>query len=156
VISRKGNVPVAVVEAGPADAPLLAELHAESFDNPWTADEFARLCATPGASCLIAASDGEPVAFALVRSAAGEAEIITIATRPFARRRGVARRLLLEIAARLEEGGGKDLFIEVARSNDAAVALYRALGFAEAGLRPGYYLRPEGVREDAIVMRRAI
>lgn len=155
-IRRAGEVPLAIREAGQEDAPLLADLHAESFDNPWTASEFSRLCAMPGAMCLIADEDGEPVGFALMRSAAGEAEIVTIATRPFARRHGVARRLLLDIVARLGACGAKDLFIEVARSNDAAMALYRALGFAAAGLRRGYYLRPEGVREDAILMRRPI
>ena len=35
---------------------------------------------------------------------------------------------------------------------DRARALYRRCGFAEVGLRRGYYPLPEGAREDAIVM----
>jgi ribosomal-protein-alanine N-acetyltransferase len=43
------------------------------------------------------------------------------------------------------------LWLEVRQSNDRARALYRRVGFAEVGLRRGYY--PAAVqREDAVVM----
>jgi ribosomal-protein-alanine N-acetyltransferase len=47
-------------------------------------------------------------------------------------------------------------FIEVGASNHAARALYAALGFTEAGLRPGYYRRGQGPAEDAILMRKGL
>jgi ribosomal-protein-alanine N-acetyltransferase len=155
-IRPSGSMQFSVREAGEADAPIFATLHAECFDNPWTMQDFAQLAAMPGALCLIAAENGEPIAFALARAAAGEAEIITVGTRPFARRRGMAQRLLQECMARLKGLGATDLFIEVARSNGAAIALYRSTGFVEAGVRRGYYARPSEAGEDALVMRRAI
>jgi ribosomal protein S18 acetylase RimI-like enzyme len=114
----------------------------------------ARLVAMPGASALIAASQGEPCAFVIVRKAADEAEILTLGTRPFARRRGAARSLINALNTSLLHNGTKSLFIEVAASNEAALRLYQSLGFIAAGNRRRYYEIPGGTPEDAIVMRR--
>ena len=138
--------------AGPSAAPVMAELHAEAFEECWTAGAFGDLLRMPGAAGLIALELGEPVAFLLTRSAADEAEIITIGTRPGAQRRGVARRLLEQGLAALSAQGLHQVFLEVAASNLAARNLYAALGFREAGRRKGYYRRMDGV-EDAVVMR---
>ena len=102
---------------------------------PWTAAEFAQAywpCPEPSAS-LRDESD-EPVGFVLLRSAADEAEIITIGTRPFARRRGIGQRAH-RCSARSFCGNAAStrLLIEVAASNAPALALYRQVGFAAAG-----------------------
>ena len=47
--------------------------------------------------------------------------------------------------------GARQVFLEVRPSNPGAIALYRAEGFNEIGLRPNYYPAAKG-REDAIVM----
>jgi ribosomal-protein-alanine N-acetyltransferase len=47
------------------------------------------------------------------------------------------------------------VFLEVRPSNAAARGLYAAAGFAEAGVRRGYYPAREG-REDAVVLQRSI
>jgi ribosomal-protein-alanine N-acetyltransferase len=77
-----------------------------------------------------------------------------IATRPHAQRRGVARILLEHQIAALKSSGVNQLFLEVADSNAAARGLYEALGFKQAGLRRGYYQRPGGSPEDALVLSR--
>lgn len=136
-----------------AAAPLLAALHAESFEEGWTAAAFEELLRMPGATAAIARDNDEPLAFVLLRHAADEAEIITIATRPQAQRRGVARQLLESQMRELARQGVRFMFLEVAASNAAALALYHTIGFREAGRRKGYYQRRHG-REDAIVMRR--
>ena len=138
------------------DAALFAELYAECFDNPWDATAFAQLMAMPGAAPVIAIETGIPVAFALLRQAADEVEIITIGTRPFARQRGVAKAMLDHQFTELLPAGAATAFLEVARSNVAAQALYRSCGFSEAGVRSGYYERHGSAREDAIVMRKVL
>ena len=50
-------------------------------------------------------------------------------------------------------GGAETLFLEVAVDNTAAIALYRAAGFASAGTRKGYYDRGAAGRVDALVLR---
>ena len=143
-------------EATAAEAGIFAALHAECFDNPWNEADFAALMAAPGAAAGLALDAGEPVGFALLRRAADEAEIISIGTRPFAQRRGIARGLIAAETGVLARLGVTKLFLEVAASNISARALYAACGFSEAGTRRDYYGRAHGGREDAIVMRKEI
>lgn len=150
----RANTRVAIRKASSSESVILAAMHAECFDNPWGAAEFAKLMAMPGAEALIALDGAEPLAFLLARQAADEAEILTIGTRPFARRRGLALRLMDELTAGLPEA--RRLFIEVARGNQAARALYERAGFRVAGERPGYYERQGTQREDALVMAKAL
>jgi tRNA threonylcarbamoyladenosine biosynthesis protein TsaB len=138
-----------------ASAALLATLHVEAFAEGWDAASFTQLLAMPGAEAVLALEAEEPVGFLLTRRAADEAEIITIATRPGARRRGIGRQLLSHHLNDLAARGVNHMFLEVAASNAAAIALYAASGFTEVGRRKAYYQRPEG-REDAIVMRRGL
>jgi [ribosomal protein S18]-alanine N-acetyltransferase len=130
---------------------LLAALHARCFAQAWSREAFAKLLATPGAFALLAVDEAQPVGLSLARAAGGEAEILTLCVTPAARRRGAGRALVEATAAEARGRGANDLFLEVAEDNVAARALYLALGFAQAGRRPGYY----GPR-DALVLRRAI
>ncbi|MFP4275098.1 MAG: GNAT family N-acetyltransferase, partial [Paracoccaceae bacterium] len=45
-------------------------------------------------------------------------------------------------------------FLEVAADNRAALALYRAAGWAEAARRAGYYTRAGALPEDALLLCR--
>jgi ribosomal-protein-alanine N-acetyltransferase len=36
------------------------------------------------------------------------------------------------------------------------LALYRRHGFAQSGVRKGYYVKPDGMRANALMMRRAL
>lgn len=147
---------VVVSNAGAEAAAVLAELHRLSFDAPWTEQSFLSLVTLPGAVATIAEDRSEPLGFLLTRQAVDEAEIITIAIRPEARRRGVARALLDHQLAELLAGGVTQVFLEVAESNHPARALYESLGFREAGRRRGYYKRAGGSVEDAILLKRLL
>ena len=141
--------------AGLAEAEIFAQLHGECFDTAWDAEEFAKLLAMPGAAGNLALNAGQPVGFILTRSTAEEAEIITIGTRPFAQRRGIAR-ALVDHQFTEQFKNIRKCFIEVAASNAPARALYASCGFVETGLRRGYYGHAGGLREDAILMRREL
>ena len=125
----------------------LADLHAEAFDTPWTATAFADLLRQAGVA-LEAEADG----FILIRTVADEAEILTLAVRPSARRRGLGGRLVRAATGRAADCGATRMFLEVAEDNGPARALYESLGFEAAGRRPRYYPRPEGPAIDAIVL----
>lgn len=148
--------PIAIRQAAVGEATVLAALHAECFDNAWTVAEFAKLMAMPGAQTYVACEGDEPLAFLLARRAAGEAEILTIGTRPFARRRGIAAKLMAHLAEELRKTEEAQLFIEVASDNEAGQALYEAQGFTVTGRRKAYYEKPGGTRLDAIVMMKAL
>ena len=129
------------------------------------------LSPTPGARTIslpcwpIAASSPSPfaaspifsgrrlVGFVLVRVAADEAEILTIAVRPRDRRRGYGRMLMEEALRRLYRNGAAACFLEVDRGNGAAIALYRSLGYQPAGERKNYYRGGGAGEGTALVMR---
>jgi len=134
--------------AGAEDVPALAALHALAFDHPWGASELAGLMASPGAFALLVEGEG----FILCRAIAGEAEILTLAVDPAVRRRGTGRALVEAAAGLALLAPAETLFLEVAADNFAALALYRAAGFEQVGLRRGYYASGA----DALVMRRAL
>jgi ribosomal-protein-alanine N-acetyltransferase len=139
---------------GPAAAKLLAELHGESFATRWSETEFHGMLAAPGTEAILVSSQNNPMGFVLFRKAADEAEILTICTRPEFRQKGHCRLLMQHLESVLKSGGVKSLFIEVATSNHAALALYASSGFEKAGARKNYYARSDGKREDALIMRK--
>lgn len=130
------------------DADILAALHAAAFDKPWGAGEIAALMATPGVLALTIDGQG----FILCRAIAGEAEILSLAVTPAARRLGVGRALVEAAAGLAATQAAESLFLEVAHDNVAALALYASAGFERVGLRKGYYASGA----DAVVMRRAL
>ena len=145
--------------AASEDAILLAEVHARAFDTAWTAPDIERLMNIMGGFALIAEDEndgGGVIGFLLARALGGEAEILTLAVAPWARRKGVAWALVEATAAEAAARDARTLFLEVAADNDAAIAVYRKAGFVEAGLRRGYYARPDARPMDALVLRRAL
>ncbi len=140
--ARTGPRPLTV-----ATAARLADLHAGAFSAPWDAAAFEVLLSQSGVFAIEA-----PEGFILIRAVADEAEILTLAVAPAARRRGVGARLVREGADAAAAQGAARLFLEVADDNAAALALYARAGFAEAGRRPGYYTRPDGGRRDALIL----
>lgn len=127
----------------------LAQLHALCFatPRPWSAAEFAEFLASP--LCFLLT---EPQGFLLGRVIADEAELLTVAVAPEARRQGTGARLLARFAQAAQARGAASAFLEVAESNTAAKALYAQAGWATAGHRKGYYHSPEGAAVDAVVM----
>lgn len=137
-----------VRRAGPADFDVLAELHASAFSPGWSAAEIAGL----EAEALLEPAGG----MILVRTIAGEAEILTVAVRPEARRAGVGRRLVEAALEAASSEAAEAVFLEVAEDNAPARRLYSRLGFEAVGRRPGYYPRPGSAPADALVLRRAL
>ena len=131
----------------------LARLHAQAFSSTrtWSAAEFRDLLDQPGA--ILA---GDDRAFALLRVTLDEAEILTIATAPAHRRKGLARKALAQAETAAQALGACVIFLEVAEDNTAARALYAQAGYAQIGRRPGYYLPKDAAPVAALVLRKAL
>ncbi|MGE0610765.1 MAG: ribosomal protein S18-alanine N-acetyltransferase [Hyphomicrobiales bacterium] len=142
--------------ATPDDAAALARIHAACFARGWPVADIASFASDPLCLCLIAETGGEALGFVLCRRAGPEAEILTIAVHPSGRMQGMGCSLCMEAMARLCALGVKELHLEVGAENQAALALYRALGFERTGIRRGYYRSAGPVSADAITMRVAL
>lgn len=131
----------------------LAALHRACFSAPppWSDADFAGLLAQPGTFLL-----GGETGFVLGRVAADEAELLTLAVAPEARRRGIGRDLLSGFETEAAKRGARAGFLEVAEANVAARALYEGAGWQQAGKRRGYIALPGGSRADALVLRKPL
>lgn len=130
----------------------LADLHGRSFrtPSPWSAADFSSFLADPLCFLLVEGDAG----FLLGRAVAGEAELLTLAVSPDARRRGLGRKLVSRFLYQARLRGAETAFLEVSAENAAAVALYESAGFLRTGRRAGYYRAPDGTRIDALVLQR--
>lgn len=140
----------AILRAAPAHAKALAALHEAVFppSETWNEAAFATQLGLPGTAALIHGAEG----FILLRVAADEAEILTLAVLPEARRRGIARTLLQAAMEAARHAGAALMFLEVAADNLPARSLYEEAGFTRAGARRAYY----GPGRDAFILRRAL
>ncbi|MDA7429325.1 ribosomal protein S18-alanine N-acetyltransferase [Primorskyibacter aestuariivivens] len=129
----------------------LAGLHGRVFERGWSAADFAAYRDDP--ACVLIA---RPEGFALARVTLDEAEILTIATAPEQRRKGIARLLLADLLDRVSTRGARHIFLEVAADNAPARALYDAAGFKQIAVRKGYYPRHDGPPADALVLRKPL
>lgn len=129
--------------------PQVAALESTSFSTPWSRRSIEEELSNPWALWLVA-REGEALAGYLgVQYGPDGGDILTIATDPLFRGRGVARELLKAMSRLLREKGLEWLTLEVRPSNAAALRLYNTLGFRQVGRRPRYYRNPT---EDAILM----
>jgi ribosomal-protein-alanine N-acetyltransferase len=133
--------------AVPTDCRLMAAIHATVFParDAWSETVFCQQLGFPGVFGLLHPSGG----LILARVAADDAEILTLAVVPEARRCGVAMALLHESATTAAAMGASAIFLEVSVGNSAARALYTRAGFAPVGRRPGYY----SDQSDALVLQ---
>jgi ribosomal-protein-alanine N-acetyltransferase len=134
---------------------LLASLHARAFAKPWSADEIARLMENQAVFALVHGNGAEAQGFVMGWAAAGDAELLTVAVVPEARRKGFGAALVNAAGVVALVRGATSIHLEVAEDNAAACALYAKLGYRQAGRRHAYYAG-QGGSIDAIVMRRAL
>ena len=131
--------------------PQIAKLEAENFSAPWDEGSISSELTNPLSYWLVAL-DGECVCgYVGSQSVLGEADMMNLAVASDYRRRGIASALLQTLQNALCANGVYSLTLEVRASNEAAIALYEAHGYAQVGRRPNYYFRP---KEDALILRK--
>lgn len=136
----------------PGDLAGIAAVERASYQFPWSEGIF-RDCLRVGYLCRVADLDGEIVAYGVVAMGAGEAHILNLCVRGDLRGRSIGRQMLMLLLERSRQAGMEAVFLEVRPSNPHAIALYQSVGFAQVGLRKGYYQAPDNGREDALVLK---
>jgi ribosomal-protein-alanine N-acetyltransferase len=120
------------------------------YPRPWSLGLFmSELAMRNGRIYLVARIGPTVVGYAGLLFSVDDGHVTTIAVDPQWQRAKIGTRLLVELARRTIAAGARNLTLEVRVSNEPAQAMYRAFGFAPAGVRKGYYIE---TNEDAIVM----
>ncbi|MEK6687627.1 MAG: ribosomal protein S18-alanine N-acetyltransferase [Gemmatimonadota bacterium] len=144
------DAPCRIRQAGSADTDALLDLERACFSDPWSEPGMREVLGAPSTIALAADTGSVLSGYAVARSVAGAAEILTFGVLPRFHRRGIARELLSELLARLGSAGVTEVWLEVRISNWPARTLYESSGFRVAGMRRAYYRLPI---EDAVVYR---
>ena len=132
------------------DLAEVAAIEGAVFPEPLALPELERLWTGPGTRYLVATGGGAVCAYFGFVVLGPVAHVISNATRPEHRRRGLAGRLLREGEAVAAAAGARWFLGEVRVSNRAQLALLAALGYRQVGWCPRFF----GNGEDAhIVMR---
>ena len=131
----------------------MAKIHAASFTQPrpWSVKEFTHLLGSPRTRSVT--SDN---GFAFVQIAGPEAELLTIAVHPNARRSGEGSTVLAKVLNVAKADNCEEIFLEVVDTNTAAIALYHRHGFKDRAARKEYYNGPNGVRSSALIMHKRL
>jgi ribosomal-protein-alanine N-acetyltransferase len=119
-------------------APWSRQVFVEELDRDWAHVDVLRERKGGGVLAF--------VNFWLVRD---EVHVLNVATHPSARRQGHASRLLEHVISFAHREKCRYVTLEVRRSNQSAIRLYRKYGFRPVGIRPNYYVEDN---EDALVM----
>ena len=144
------SAPLVVEPMRMGDVGAVLEIERLSFSSPWPAFAFEQeLTANRLAHYRVVRLGARVVAFGGIWLMVDEAHITTFGVHPDHRRKGIGRRLLLQLAEVALELGSARMTLEVRLGNEPAQALYRSFGFAVNRRRVAYY-SDDG--EDALVM----
>ena len=127
-----------------------------SVPIPWSKASIEEELNNILAKFIVAKDDEKVVGFAMCWFIMDECHIGNIAILPEYRRKGIATLLLNELLKSTKEHGTNYLLLEVRKSNEPAIALYKKMGFKEFVVRKKYYKNPNGTYEDAIIMDKNI
>jgi [ribosomal protein S18]-alanine N-acetyltransferase len=152
---------IRMIPLGAAEIRTAAVIHQEAFGfEAWDERALADLLAMPGALGRMAIDltpyPPEPLGFMLALFVAEDAELLTLAVRPTARREGIATRMMTDFFEIAYQRKATNAFLEVAADNIPAQRLYARLGFLVEGTRRDYYKRPGNKRVAAHLLRRPI
>ena len=138
-----------IVPMAECHIPALAELERACFSAPWSEASLREELENPLAHFRVAEDeDGTVLGYVGVHFLADEGFITNVAVVPEARRRGVARALLMDLTAYSVANKDYRITLEVRVSNHPAIRLYESLGYVRDGVRPGFYSHP---KEDAAI-----
>lgn len=152
-----GGEPIAAVPlrlrpmgVGDIDAVLSIEQQAYSF--PWSRGNFIDSLAAGYLAELLVDERRMTRGYHVALPGVDELHLLNLTVDPACQGQGHARRLLDALEHHARQRGLASIWLEVRSSNLRARRIYARRGFAEVGLRKGYYPAAHGTREDAVVM----
>ena len=136
-----------------ADLDPIVSVEAQCYVVPWTRGNFVDSLAAGYEARVLRGAAGELQAYFIAMPGFEELHLLNITVAPAYQGRGLALCMLDELRRLCGLHGAHKIWLEVRISNERARAIYRRHGFAEVGVRRGYYPMPQGgPREDAVLM----
>ncbi|MCR5338517.1 MAG: ribosomal protein S18-alanine N-acetyltransferase [Lachnospiraceae bacterium] len=147
----------------PEDLDAVASIEQRTFSRPWSRQALADALARDDSIYVTALSCGdqqtgteqdvssacEITGYCGLYLICGEGYINQVAVSEGYRGRGIGKQMLSFLLEQAAVQGMTACSLEVRVSNEPALSLYHALGFKDAGIRPGFYDTP---KEDAMIL----
>ncbi len=129
--------------------PEVAVLEKLCFSSPWSAQSLELLTKEGIGMGVVYIEDGKVVAYGGMLCVVDQGQITNIAVHPDYRRKGIGRAITGALLKHAMDEKFEEVTLEVRKSNEAAQAMYRGMGFRAIATRPGFYSKPV---EDAVIM----
>jgi [ribosomal protein S18]-alanine N-acetyltransferase len=136
---------------GVRDLDAVTAIEASAYGFPWTRGNFIDSLAAGYLAEVLEEDGAGLVGYYIAMPGVDEMHLLNVTVAPAWQGQGLGRLMLQALADHARAQGLASLWLEVRQGNQRARALYRQLGYAEVGLRRGYY-PAAGRREDAVVM----
>ena len=134
----------------PQDIEAVALLEQECFSLPWSAQALQESLEREDTLFLVAEmEDGQVGGYIGMYHSFGEGEITSVAVATACRKRGLGDALISAMQTQAKDKNVTLIFLEVRKSNEAALSLYNKKNFRIIGERKNFYEQPQ---EDAILM----
>ncbi|MEQ1805117.1 MAG: GNAT family N-acetyltransferase [Burkholderiaceae bacterium] len=125
------------------DAPTMALMSRDLIEAGlawrYSPQRIALLIAESETTAVVACEGSQLLGFAVMQFGDERAHLSLLCVLPAQQRRGIARRLLEWLLESAVVAGITSIHLELRADNEAARMFYRALGFSETVLVPGYY-----------------
>ncbi len=144
-----------ITRAQPHHDQDLSQLDSACFTAPerWSIGSWnGELTADDRLVLIVPGLDDQLVAAATFQLVGNTADLHRVMVAPDHRGHNLATRLLRLGLEWAREGGAERMLLEVRHDNDAAIRLYRRLGFGAIAIRVDYY----GPGVDALIMERTL
>lgn len=135
------------------DIDVILRIETASHALPWTYNNFYTSLTSHYPCWCIDDIHQFPKAYCVLMPTVDDLHILNLTVSSTYRRQGYASCLLDAACQFALQEGIPNLLLEVRPSNEAAFSLYQRYGFVQIGRRRGYYVQPNGLCEDALVMQ---
>lgn len=153
LVCFKGQEQVSLALMQLNDLDEIMQLEESVFFDPWSRMMFKDCLAQGYPVWIMRDQEKKMMAYMVMMWILDEVHILNICVDKVLQRLGWGTFLLQEIIHIIKNKKASSILLEVRVSNEAAIGLYKKLGFSKIGLRNGYYPAKNNEREDATVMR---
>lgn len=133
-----------------SDLPEMLRIESESFEHPWTTDDFMSCFVDRRAVSMVAEHDREIVGFMVFRLHKSWMELVNLVVAPEFRRRSVGSQMMLNLIDKVVRTKREEIGLEIRERNLDGQLFFQHHGFRAFGVKRAAY---EQTGEDAYLMR---
>jgi len=132
------------------DLSEVLKIESQSFEFPWTEDDFLAFLRQRNCIGVVAEQDGEVVGFMVYELLKSRIHILNFAVSTELRRSGLGSQMIRKLITKLSPHHRKRIVLEIRETNLPAQLFFRENGFRAVRVLKNYY---EAAEEDAYVMQ---